>query len=275
MKNEKIIDWKIISAIIWLVFTVTLAGWWMSLGLSYIGAKRSMILWEGVTLIILLASGGAVLIFYILQERKRNFRLNQFFASANHEIKTYIASLRLRAEGLSATLDGTPESEDASKIFSDTVRLELQIENSLIFSEPNKRQFFFEEINLNDYLNVLSEYWPSLSIKTEGEASLKVDRRLLEIILKNIIQNASVHGKATEVSFDLTKKYRVVVTNNGTAFNGNLDKLGELFFRHQQKSRSGIGLYLVKSLMQSLDGEVVFSTDQNNSLVVSLEFKHD
>ncbi|MCO4756208.1 MAG: HAMP domain-containing histidine kinase, partial [Bacteriovoracaceae bacterium] len=232
MKKDKLIDWKIISAIIWLIFTISLASWWLSLGLKYTTAKRSMIIAEGLTLIVFITGGGLALIYYILQERKRNFKLNQFFASANHELKTYMASLRLRAEGLSEDLQGKPESEDASKIVSDTVRLELQLENSLIFSEPSNRQVFLEDISIRSYLESIQEQWPGIEIAIEGDADLKLDRRMLEVITKNLIQNAIVHAKAKSIAFKLSPN-RVEISNDGDTFVGELKKLGEMFYRHQ------------------------------------------
>lgn len=275
MKKNKLIDWKIVSAMIWLLFTVSLASWWLALGLQYSTAKRSMIIGEGLTLILFIASGGIALIYYILEERKRNYQLNQFFASANHELKTYMASLRLRAEGLSEDLEGAPQAKDASKIVSDTVRLELQLENSLIFSEPKNRQIFKESIDLREYLEGLDEQWMNIKISIIGNCKLKADRRMIDVIIKNLIQNAIIHAKASEISFKLEEKGLVLITNKGEAFKGELLKLGELFYRHQHKSRSGIGLYLVKTLCESLGGKVNFSLSDDKSLRVQLEFSND
>lgn len=273
MKEDKLFNWKINSAIVWLFFTVSLASWWMVLGLKYSGPKKSMIVAEGLTLIVLLAGGGIALIYYILQERRRNFKLNRFFASANHELKTYMASLRLRAEGLSEDLEGRPESLSASKIVRDTVRLELQLENSLIFSEPKDRQLFIEDINISNYLDEIVDQWPNIKIIFAGELCLKADRRLLDVIVKNLIQNAIVHGEASAVNFELGSS-SIVVTNNGKEFIGDLMKLGEMFYRHQHKSRSGIGLHLVKTLVESLGGKTSFELAEDKTLKVKMVFNN-
>lgn len=257
---------------VWLLFTVSLASWWLALGLQYSTSKKSMIIGEGLTLILFIASGGIALIYYILEERKRNYQLTQFFASANHELKTYMASLRLRAEGLSEDLEGKDQAKDAAKIVSDTIRLELQLENSLIFSEPKNRQIFLESIDLREYLEGLSEQWMNIKISIKGECKLRADRRMIDVIVKNLIQNAIIHAKASEITFELSGSGLVVVTNLGEPFIGELPRLGELFYRHQHKSRSGIGLYLVKTLSESLGGKVAFSLSSDKTLKVQLEF---
>ena len=48
-----------IAAIAWLVFTVSLASWWLSVGLALTN-RHAMFLWEGATFIVVLVGGGVV-----------------------------------------------------------------------------------------------------------------------------------------------------------------------------------------------------------------------
>jgi signal transduction histidine kinase len=47
--------------------------------------------------------------------------------------------------------------------------------------------------------------------------------------------------------------------------------LGELFYKHDSKKGTGIGLYLVKQLMKAQQGKLSFS--QEGPLVFFLEFR--
>ena len=72
-------------AILWLVFTISLATWWLIFGLRQASALREvnlthseelvevhhMLFWEGGALIASLAAGGAGLLYGIRRERKR------------------------------------------------------------------------------------------------------------------------------------------------------------------------------------------------------------
>jgi signal transduction histidine kinase len=268
---KRLIDWKIAGAIIWLIFTLALSIWWTRLGLQYIGPKRQMILGEGITLIVCLAIGGVALIYYILQERKRYREVHHFFACANHELKTYMASIRLRAEGLELDLEKTQYASDAHKIVRDTNRLELQLENSLMFSTPGQRQLFRESINLKEFILTRADHYKDLQVIVNGEITLDTDQRMLDVIIRNIIQNTQTHAEAKQLEITIEKQC-VTFVNDGKAFQGELKKLGVMFYRHAHQSRSGIGLFLVVSLMKSLGGHVHFSLNEKDQLRTKLVF---
>ncbi len=274
-KNKHNRDYKTLIAIIWLIFTVSLASWWMRLGLQYMGSKRSMILSEGITLVCFISLGGIALIYYIYAERKQRKQIEEFFASTNHEVKTYIASVRLRAEGLADDLSDPQEASEAKKIVADTVKLEMQIENSLIFAAGDQYQVFLQSIDLKQYLERFNDSWVNITIDVTGDSKLSTDKRILSVIAKNIIQNSIIHGKATQIDINIKEENKHTIvhfSNNGLPFEGEFSKLGMLFYRHQGTSRSGIGLYLVKMLSQKLNSEVSFSIGHNKGLETMLRF---
>ena len=48
-----------VMAVVWLVLTVSLAGWWMNIGLSVMSERlHRMFVWEGAAFIALLVAGG-------------------------------------------------------------------------------------------------------------------------------------------------------------------------------------------------------------------------
>ena len=105
-------SFKLLLIILWLVFTVLFALWWLRFGLDSISLlarlepermdhwirQRRMIMWEGGSWIVLLVIGGGALTALAQSERWRLQRVREFFASFSHEVKTSLASLRLQAE---------------------------------------------------------------------------------------------------------------------------------------------------------------------------------
>lgn len=271
--KKKSFEFKITSAIAWLIFTVSLASWWLGLGLQYIGPKKWMIISEGLTLIFFIIAGGVSLIMYMKSEHRMRKQTEEFFASNNHEVKTYITSLRLKAEGLVSDLEGTDEVFEAQKIIDDTVRLELQVENSLLLA-AHEQNIFKENINLKDYFQQMSQLFSDIDVKFNGEDyTHSTDKRMFDIITKNIIQNAKVHAGAKCVNVDfknLETSIELQFTNDGQPFLGNFNKLGELYYRHSSSSRSGIGLYLVKQMITRLNGQLTFSLCENSRLVIKI-----
>ena len=212
-------------------------------------------------MIILLLGGGGALAYYLLREDKRNRQIQQFFAAFSHELKTPIASLRLQAESLEEDLAGVSGAQLARRLVRDSVRLEYQLENSLLLANvADLQRFQTEKFVLSDLVDSLKRSWPEMKISLTGEARLITDRRILLVVLRNLLHNAIVHGKATEFRIQVLRSGKgsvdLEVQDNGPGFQGEFQRLGIPFIRHAPTSGSGIGLYLVTELTKKLGGEV-------------------
>ena len=61
-------------------------------------------------------------------------------------------------------------------------------------------------------------------------------------------------------------------SDNGDRFTGDTQSLGKLFYKHNSPKGSGIGLYLVKNLMQQMKGTCDFISQ--DSLIIQLGFHY-
>ncbi len=270
-------DWRYLVVSIWIGFSCTLAAWWLIFNLrqidklsalnlesaSELAGHQRMLLAEGVTLFILLFAGGIALFYYIMVEKKRNLQIKQFFASFTHELRTSITSLRLQAESLQEDLTLEPEHNTLmSRLLQDTARLDLQLENSLLLAQAASSQFFFEDLSLKEIVLSCARYWPNLELEVNQDVRLRGDRRALESIFKNLMQNAVLHGRATKMTIEIQNKssgkVSLLVGDSGKGFDGDYKNLASLFVRHNKQSGSGIGLYLVKELSKQMHGDVEF-----------------
>ena len=261
----------------WILFTVALLGWWVSFVLRHftrlaaldpdaypmIATHQRMLVWEGSALVLLVVGGGIALLYYIWREPQRNQQLKQFFATFTHEIKTPIASIRLQAESLREDLKSSEEAKLTERLLKDTVRLEHQIENSLFLA--NLEEFdtlHMEHLSLQSVIGRVQGSYDGLSIQCKKDCKLWVDVRAIETILKNIVSNAVVHGAATNINVGVTQtesgQVDMEIEDNGTGFQGKIDSIGTPFVRHTSTSGSGLGLYLVRSLTEKMNGSVSF-----------------
>ncbi len=261
---------KLLLSVFWLVFTVTFAGWWFYLEIGNVDRlieidsanqsayqrQRRMIIWEGASWELLLIAGGSTLIYFVNRERRRMQEVKEFFASFSHDVKTSLASLRLQAESLEEDLKGA-ESPLLSRLVADTVRLQLQLENSLYFAAQDNLSFYLQDIDLKKLLESLRHQWPAIRLDVDGD-SMKVhaDERALRSVISNLIQNSLVHGKARCLRFEI-KGYEVRFRDDGAGFQGEWENLGEIFHRPTSTSGSGLGLYIAKTLLAKMDGELV------------------
>src|SRR5258708_27906912 len=197
---------------VWVVVTVTLAGWWLIFGLRQLDLLNrlnlegavplhrhyQMLLWEGGILISSLIGGGLALFYYARREQKRHAQVEGFFAAFTHDAKTALASLRLQAESLREDFAGAEPSPLLDRLLGDTLRLQLQLENSLFLVNLSRGAFFLEPITLSARIDTLRHHWPDLAIRQSGDGVIMADSRALESVLTNLIQNSVTHGQATE-----------------------------------------------------------------------------
>lgn len=273
---------RILLAGAWLLLTFSLSAWWMALSLRQRSADLSaealarqhrMYFWEGSFLLLFILGGGAFLFWSIYRDHRRNEELRRFFSTFTHELKTSLTSLRLQAEILEEDPKNR-ENENLRRLMRDVVRLELQLENSLVLAQADHSKLFLEEIPLQKTVQNLSAHWPHLIVKVNGDARVRADQRALECILRNLIQNASVHGEATEVRVSTRAegdKLRIDVSDNGRGFAGRPEQLGQSFVRHTTRSGSGIGLYLSRLLARRMGGRLSFTNNTDRGLRAELE----
>src|SRR5712664_4092515 len=274
---------------LWVVFTVTLAGWWLIFGLRQLdllnrlnleGAVAlhrhyQMLLWEGSILIASLIGGGLALFYYARREQKRHAQVEEFFAAFTHDAKTALASLRLHAESLQEDYADSEKNPLLDRLLQDTLRLQLQLENSLFLVNLTRGQFFFEPISLSDRIDNLRHHWPDLTITQIGDGVVTADARALESVLTNLIQNAVTHGQATEVAVSVKRnssgRIAISVADNGRGFQGDFNQLGKLFVRHARGSGSGVGLYIVRQLVKRMNGKIDFANGKESGFVAEFE----
>src|ERR1051325_4844671 len=193
---------------VWVVFTVTLTAWWLIFGLrqlelinqsnlenaAQLNRHYQMLLWEGGILIASLIGGGLALLYYARREQKRHAQVEEFFAAFTHDAKTALASLRLQAESLREDFASSEANPLLDRLLSDTLRLQLQLENSLFLVNLPRGKFFLQPIRLSDRIDPLRLNWPDVTIMLTGDAAVMADARALESAMTNLIQNSVIHG---------------------------------------------------------------------------------
>ena len=283
---------RIVIALVglWVVFTVTLAGWWMVFGLRQLDLLNRlnleggadfhrhyrMLLWEGGILIVSLIGGGLALFYYARREQKRHAQVEEFFAAFTHDAKTALASLRLQAESLREDFANAEHSPLLDRLLGDTLRLQLQLENSLFLVNLTRGAFFLEPIVLSDRVDTLRHHWPDVLITQSGDGVIMADSRALESVLTNLVQNSVTHGQATEVDVSVQRgnvdRLIVRVSDNGHGFHGDPGGLGKLFVRHTRGSGSGVGLYIVRQLVRRMNGTINFADGGSSGFLAEMNF---
>lgn len=264
-----------VAAVAWLVFTVSLASWWLNVGLALTDRHR-MFLWEGATFIVVLLVGGVAILIAIHREDRRRHALETFFMAFTHDLKTSLASVQLQAEGLREDRHDPAERGPIDRLLQDTVRLQIQLENSLFVAQPDGR-LLNERLELADAIDRQREDWPTLEIVAHGNGWVLVDARAFETVLRNVLQNAVIHGGASRVDARIertnTGVVRLTLADNGRGMPPEgLAQLGEPFARPGPTSGTGAGLYVSRRLVTRMGGDMRFGlTGDDSGLVVTID----
>lgn len=293
MRLNLLRDKKFYLILIWLVFTTILAAWWMVVGLSHVAmleklvpeqsahwsAQKRMLFWEGMAWIALLIIGGVTSLYFMVREKSHLENLKTFFASFNHDVKTSLASLRLQAEALREDFEEQGTSPKVlDRLISDTVRLQVQLENSLYMSTRESHRLLLERKSLDKLINMARLQWPQVKIQLNRNAWLNVDERAFVTVMNNLIQNAIVHGGADEITFTVSSKetdrVEIAFQDNGRGFSGSVQKLGSrLFYRPTSKSGTGMGLYICNELLKRMNGHLRISENQTQGFSGAFDLK--
>ncbi len=192
-------------------------------------------------------------------------------ATLSHDIKTPIASIRAYAEGLEANLDGGPEKRAKySSVIMKKCDEVASLTNDLFLhslSDLDKLKLYPEELELSGFVaSVLEE----LSVEkqdirwSENVSGMVVsaDKNRLTQVIENIVNNARKYAK-TELEVSVVqygKQAELHFRDFGPGIpDGDVPFIFDKFYRGKNcgsEQGSGLGLYIVKYVMEQLDGTV-------------------
>jgi len=105
---------------------------------------------------------------------------------------------------------------------------------------------------------------------------VRADRRAFESVLRNLLQNAVVHGRATAVRIDVRRlpsgAVEMVVNDNGRGASADAAiALDRPFTRTAPTSGSGVGLFVCRGLLRQMHGQIRLLTNQSSGFTVAVQ----
>ncbi len=279
MFKRSSLTWPIILGVTLLVLIVGLLVLWI---ITQAGSQRWTLLTIGTVFFALIMVGVVMYLVLAIKEVNLNKRQANFIDSVTHELKSPIASIKLYLQ----TLDLREVSEAQQKEFhrfmlEDVQRLDSLIDHLLVAArlDADRTRESLEEVHLADLVaqcaeDVCRRYAvPHERVKVELlPCRLKSRVRDLEMIFGNLLDNAVKYGgREPEITVQMElppaaadKKQHVIIriSDNGRGVPFELrSKIFRRFFRggselERTTKGTGLGLYIVKSLVGKLKGKV-------------------
>jgi len=245
--------------------------------------KTYMIAGEGTVFLLLLLYG----IYRIRKAYETETQLvaqqKNFVLSVTHELKTPIAATKLQLQTLlkHKQLEENQREQLLQSALKETNRLNRLIEDVLLASQAEKNELIIntEKINLSDLTkDTIENYYKekisngSLRINIEPEVNVMADKLLFPSIIINLIDNAFKYSPENpQVVFELKKEgqqAQIQVSDNGIGVDvSQKEKIFLKFYRigneETRKTKgTGLGLYIVKTIVQAHGGKISVSNNQ-------------
>lgn len=207
-----------------------------------------------------------------------------FTASASHEIRTPITRMAFQLENLIKFEEHSPKTlSSLQQIQRDVYQLSDLTNSLLLLTKFDKEniQSIYEDVRIDEVIfeafEAVEKSYPELKLDflitedTSENAFLTISgiQSLLVIVFINLFKNAAVYSDNTEVKVLITETNNTlsvdVVSHGATISVEEQTKLFEAFTRGnnaQNISGSGLGLRIVKRILEYHDAKVIYSSPE-------------
>ena len=238
---------------------------------------------ESVVFLLLLLAVSALLAWLYWRENWRARGMQAFFAAVTHELRTPLTSIRLQAEAIA---EGDQRVELARRLLEDSHRLESQIDKTLELARIEGGGPLAEQaVPLHGWLErtlqaIGAAHGARVQLAVELAADLPpvlADAAALQMILRNLVENSVRHAQRECVQVRLQARAQaqqvlLEYRDDGVGTAVRAQQLGRLFGRGAGSGGSGVGLYLVRALMERMGGRAEFHSAPGRGFRAELWF---
>lgn len=214
----------------------------------------------------------------------------RFTANAAHELRTPLAALKTHAqvielnsnEKIQGNVKQMIKSIDRSSHLVDQLltlsRAEANINNGLKLQPVDLVSVVRTQLGEYAAKAVEKGINPTLEIDQEP-CMISADETLLHVVIRNLIDNTIRYsdqgGQLKVIIQHMTDHIQLIIKDDGPGIeNGKLELMTQRFQRgdHPDKQGAGLGLFIVRQIMNTFNGQLDFAINQPNGLIVILKF---
>jgi len=236
-------------------------------------------------------------IFDITEQKNLDQAKTEFVSLASHQMRSPLATVKWYSEMLANPNTGVLNQKQGEyvKTIGEVNRDMIDLVDTLLNvsrSEIGKLVIDIEQANVQEIADsILVELSSQIEkkkmnmVKSYGNAltSVKTDPKLLRIVIHNLITNAIKYtpegGTITIELRESGDKREIIVTDTGYGIpKDQQDKIFTKLFRADNvkeissSQSTGLGLYLVKSVIEAMGGSISFQSEENKGTSFMIDF---
>ena len=213
-----------------------------------------------------------------LQQEKR------FVADASHELRTPLSILQLHAQNLSSATEQAEIDEAIDAITQGSKRMSHLVDQLLAIARlDHLQQISCSSELLTPLLHQSLSQLPlklldkvQWQLKLDDNCRLFGDSALLQSVLRNVLDNAAKYSPKDGIVSVITRcdkhSSHISISNSGMV-DTEINRLGDRFYRHQQHQNTdgaGLGLSIVKHIVELHHGRISFTANAQHGLDVTI-----
>lgn len=225
---------------------------------------------------------------------QNNKDLKQFSYITSHNLRAPLSNLTglldllkdipIENEELKEILNGFSSS---TKMLNDTINdlvKVIVIKDSLSIAKEKLIISDVLNVTLNQLTNIVTLNKPEIKLKLDNAPIIYANKTFFESILLNLLTNTikyrakDRHLKIAISSKEINNKIILTFSDNGIGIDlkRNKDKVFGLYQRfHDYPDSKGLGLYLVKSQVESMGGKIEIESEVNEGTTFTLTFNKE
>ncbi len=200
--------------------------------------------------------------------------LKEFTENASHEIQTPLAIIRSKLDILIQQDNFIETGSETSRSLYCAIDKLSKLSKSLLLIAKIDNHGFENKTCINfkpkieDKLDQFQELWQMNDISITSSllnATILANENLMDILLNNLLSNATKHNILTGNIHIATDQNFLSVNNTGAALALDKLKIFNRFYKQEQHSESnGLGLSIVKQICDKSGIDISYEFDNNN-----------
>lgn len=227
----------------------------------------------------------------LIKEQELNNMKSRFVSMASHEFRTPLATIQSSAYIIGKHIKSnntTKSTKHINRIISSINHLTEILNDFLSLDKLEQGVYKIEKVNVNikkliaeivNEVNLILKKGQNIKYILKGKSEFMIDPKILQIILLNLLSNASKYsdeGKTIEFNVKVTKdKLSINVKDDGIGIpQSEKDKIFTSFYRATNAEMiggTGLGLNILKKQIELIGGEICFVSEENVGSTFSVE----